>query len=294
VDHKPCPVRPAFGSAGEQRLRAGVHDLSGLGEDSLPVRWGPGRTGRSTDRWSHACTVTTPGGTPVLAAEAIIWVSFSSLAVIAELRVEDPAAWEAMLAARDPDPGPAKTRLELDEVQDILAATWEAVTIDLPAALDPDPALGPYSAPPAVELRLAANIPGMCLRHPAADSTPPRVSSNFLAASSADWSASAPRTPIAHGADPKPEAGHPAGEWRGPFSCPVTRIVLVISGRFRTPDVAGVAWCRQDPYAGGLGVRGVAASPSGPDVNWRMARGAGLALRMTARLGTGLAGSGRE
>lgn len=140
--------------------RAFTH-LSGLGQDPLPVRWGPGRTGRSTDRWSFACTVTTADGTPLLAAEAIIWVSFSSLAVIAELRVEDPAAWQAMLAARDPapDPGPVKTRLELDEVQDILAAAWEAVTIDLPAALDPDPALGPYSAPPAVELRLAAGQP---------------------------------------------------------------------------------------------------------------------------------------
>ena len=61
-----------------------------------------------------------------------------------------------MLAARGPDPGPVNTRLELDEVQDILAAAWEAVTIDLPGALAPDPALGPYSAPPAVELRLAA------------------------------------------------------------------------------------------------------------------------------------------
>src|SRR6202034_4259455 len=76
--------------------RAFTH-LSGLGQDPLPVRWGPGRTGRSTDRWSFACTVTTADGTPLLAAEAIIWVSFSSLAVIAELRVEDPAAWQAML-----------------------------------------------------------------------------------------------------------------------------------------------------------------------------------------------------
>ena len=135
--------------------RAFTH-LSGLGQDPLPVRWGPGRTGRGTDRWSFACAVTAPDGTPVLAAEAIIWVSFSSLAVIAELRVEDAAAWQAMLAARGEDPGPVKTRLELDEVQDILAAAWEAVTIDLPGALAPDPALGPYSAPPAVELRLAA------------------------------------------------------------------------------------------------------------------------------------------
>jgi hypothetical protein len=42
-------------------------------------------------------------------------------------------------------------------VQDILTAAWQAVIIDLPAALDPDPTLQPYSAPPIVELRLAAD-----------------------------------------------------------------------------------------------------------------------------------------
>ena len=44
-----------------------------------------------------------------------------------------------------------------------------------------------------------------------------------------------------------------------------------------TSDVVGVAWYRRNPYAGGLGVGGVAASPSGPDANWRMARGMAFA-----------------
>lgn len=133
--------------------------LSGLGQDPLPVRFGPGRAGRSTDRWSFAYTVTTPDNAPVLAAEAAVWVSLGSLAVMAELRVEDDAAWQTMLEASGPDLWPARTQLELDEVQDILATAWGAVTLDLPAALDPDPAIGPYSAPPAVELRLAARQP---------------------------------------------------------------------------------------------------------------------------------------
>jgi hypothetical protein len=133
--------------------------LSGLGQDPLPIRFGPGRAGRGSDRWSFAYTVTTPDREPVLAAEAIIWVSLGSLAVMAELRVEDTAAWKAMLEASGPEPGRVRTRLELDEVQAILATAWEAVTLDLPAALDPDPAIGPYSAPPAVDLRVAARQP---------------------------------------------------------------------------------------------------------------------------------------
>jgi hypothetical protein len=79
-------------------------------------RWHPGRTGRSTDRLSLAQPVTAPDGTPALAAEIMLWLSAGAF----------------------------------------LAAAWRAVTHDVPAVLGPDLALGPFTRPPAVELRIAA------------------------------------------------------------------------------------------------------------------------------------------
>lgn len=144
--------------------------LAGLYEKPLAVRWGPGRTGRGTDRWSEACTVTAPDGTPALAAEAIVWAPGPSLAVIVEVRVEDFATWQAALRAVGVDTEQASMRLDISLVQSILTDAWEAVALSLPAALDPDPALGPYSAPPVVEFRLSAGQPPGTTAQPDLDS----------------------------------------------------------------------------------------------------------------------------
>ena len=83
-----------------------------------------------------------------------------SLVAIAEVRVEDVAAWQAALRAEGTfDVPEAWRRLSLHEIWILLAAAYRAITNDLPAVLSPDPTFGPFSAPPAVELRLFAGQP---------------------------------------------------------------------------------------------------------------------------------------
>lgn len=129
---------------------------------SLPaVTWQPGRTGRSTDRCSFVCPIAAPDGTPALAAEVMLSMTGGSpIVAIAELRIEDAAAWEAALLASEAGTAArSQMPLSLRELWTLLAAAWRAVTHDLPAVLAPDLTFGPFSRPPLVELRLSAEQP---------------------------------------------------------------------------------------------------------------------------------------
>jgi hypothetical protein len=121
--------------------------------------WTPGRTGRSTDRWSLGWAIQAPDGTPALAVEVILRLSADSVVIIAELRIQGRVAWRAALLDAGADVARSEMPVSLAELTPFLTSAWRAVTDDLPAMLDPDPTFGPFSGPPLVELRLSAEQP---------------------------------------------------------------------------------------------------------------------------------------
>ncbi|MEV5400854.1 RNA-binding domain-containing protein [Streptomyces cellulosae] len=115
--------------------------------------WGPfGNTARSV---GYTCTVTAPDGSPALKAAAMLALPTtleSTVVVCAEVVVEDAAAWAAAL-------GPGwTTRLELDEVQEVLLSAWETAAELLPGIVS-DPTQLRWAAPPTTELRLTCEQP---------------------------------------------------------------------------------------------------------------------------------------
>jgi hypothetical protein len=150
--------------AGELRYTDLALAVQGLSErrggTSPAVRWEAGRTGRSTDRCSFAYIVAAPDGNRALAAEVMLSEACgSAIVAVAELRIEDVAAWQAALQAHGAFVlARSQMRLSLRELWAFLAAAWRAVTHDPASRARRRPYLRAV-LPAAVELRLSAEQP---------------------------------------------------------------------------------------------------------------------------------------
>ncbi|MFB7245674.1 hypothetical protein CW362_09550 [Streptomyces populi] len=138
------------------RLAGAVTTLSlRRGADLRAANWNPGPYRNAIDSISYSTTVAPADGRPALTGAVMASLPGTpraSTVTCAEIAIQDTAAWAAAL------PPDTSTRLTLEEVQQVLLASWETAANLLPSAVC-DATATRWAGPPTVELRLTAEGP---------------------------------------------------------------------------------------------------------------------------------------
>lgn len=127
--------------------------------DLRAAQWVQGPNRNALDALSYSSAIRTADGRTALTVEVMLSLPSameSAVVACAELRIEDPSAWDAALAEAAGEATARALPLSLEELCDLFKVAWQTATEELPSLVIPERSRALWARVPVVELRLTA------------------------------------------------------------------------------------------------------------------------------------------